>query len=376
MDYKAYLIRGDFSKNKAIFLDLFDKFTGFFIKSRPVKVEPKKILIVRNDHIGDIILCNQIFREVKKKFPNSHVTALVSNAAKPIIEKDPNIDEILVFDLFWRKKTISSFLEYLKFLKKLKQKKFDVGIDVRASLLSIFFFLWLPKIKKRVGYYNISGGKAFLTHPVFFEKKDHTVKFDLNVVEKGLEFKADDYWPKIFTDKKDKQEVDLFIKKNKLKKFICICPNARYELKTWKLEKFDEIIKHINKKYPDYKVILVGANEDEEKIDYLKKQNKNCLKLINFNLRALSILFKKSKFVMAMDSGPMHLAWVSDAKLIALLGPIDLTTMQPLKNSIIIHHKLECFPCQAIKCKKPKGKRCIDLISVEEVKNVVDEILK
>ena len=71
MEYKLYQQRLQSTKT-AVFYSLFDKLVSLFIRSKPVKIiSPKKILIIRNDHIGDVVLCSQVYREIKKKYPYS-----------------------------------------------------------------------------------------------------------------------------------------------------------------------------------------------------------------------------------------------------------------------------------------------------------------
>ena len=77
----------------------------------------------------------------------------------------------------------------------------------------------------------------------------------------------------------------------------------------------------------------------------------------------------------------MHLAYTmmkeADRKLIILWGPNPLNHVGPLRGKVI-HHKLDCYPCmrQEKECKRPEGQRCMDLISVEEVKNGIKRILE
>ncbi len=368
IQYKLYRTRFQ-GKRRAMFSYLFDKISSIFIKNKPIKItNPKKILIIRNDHIGDVVLCSHVYREIKKKIPDCKIIALVSPITKPLLEKNKNIDKIFVLGLFWRKLNIKSLRQYFKFLKKIKKEKFDVGIDIRGSLINIILFLWLPRIKKRAGYFNLNGGIAFLTNPFLYRKIEHTTKYDMDLVGKALGIKPENYFPEIVTDKKDKEKINKFIREHKLKKYICICPGATNKSKQWNQYKFDKLIKQISKKYPKHKIILIGGKEDEKLINWLNNKNKKCLKLINFNLRLLSLLFKKSQLVIANDGGPMHIAWVSEANLIALWGLKgyhQLTLMRPLKKSIILHH-LE---------KRKNIQNPTDLITVEEVKKTMEKIL-
>jgi len=358
--YQEYQTRNQ-TKKRAIVSYILDRIIGLFIKSKPVKIKKiKKILIIRNDHIGDVILCSQIYREIKRKFPDAKITAMIPKSSLALLKKNPHVDKIIPFGMFWRSPSFKSFRNYIKICKRIKKEKFDFGIDIRASFWNILFFLWMPGIKNRASYYNITGGNPFLTHPIKYEKIEHTVKFDMGLVAKALNFKVKNYWPEIVTDKEDEQKVKSFLKKHNLRKYICICPGASFDEKRWSLKKVDEIIKWFNKKYPKTKILLIGGLDDEEIIDNLLNENPKCMKLINYNLRLLSLLFKKSKLVMANDGGPLHLAWVSNADVIALEGPINLTTIGPLKKSRIL---------------VGKNKR-INSIKISEVKKEIKKILK
>lgn len=335
-DYTKYQTRLQ-TKKRAFISYILDKILGLFIKSKPKKLKKlKKILIIRNDHIGDVALCTQIYRELKRKFPSVEITAMVPESSKALLEKNPNVDKIIPFGMFWRSLSLKSFKKYLKIRKRIKKEKFDFAFDIRASFWNMFFFMWMCNIKNRASYYNITGGKPLLTHPIKYEKIEHTIKFDMDLVAKVLDFNVKNYWPEIITDKSDGLEIESFLKKNNLKKYICICPAASYAKKQFDLSKLDILIKWVRKEHPNVKIILSGGKNDKEVINSLHLKNPDCLKVINFNLRRLSLLFKKSELVIANDGGPMHLAWISGTKVIALEGPVNLDLNGPLKNSVII----------------------------------------
>ncbi len=63
-------------------------------------ISPKypRVLIVRPDRLGDVILSTALPREIKNSFPNSFVVMLVRNYAKDILSNNPFIDEIISID--------------------------------------------------------------------------------------------------------------------------------------------------------------------------------------------------------------------------------------------------------------------------------------
>jgi heptosyltransferase-2 len=58
--------------------------------------EPKNILIVRTDRIGDLVLTLPLAGLIKKQYPNSKVSFLVREYTKSIVNNHPFIDEVIV----------------------------------------------------------------------------------------------------------------------------------------------------------------------------------------------------------------------------------------------------------------------------------------
>ena len=83
-------------------------------------VEPKKnqraglfqrrILIIRQDRIGDVVLATSLPRELKKRWPGCHVAMLVRSYTASLLDNNPHLDEIIIDDFqpesrnssFWR----------------------------------------------------------------------------------------------------------------------------------------------------------------------------------------------------------------------------------------------------------------------------------
>jgi len=355
----------------------FDKITSLFVTHKKGAIKnPKKILFIRNDHIGDMVYSIQVFREIKKLFPNVKISVLTTQSNKELIEKDKNVDKIIVSDRFW-KGGIKGFLNYLKILKKIKNENFDVGVDLRRSKLNMFFYLFIPRIKKRAGYYNVNGGKAFLTHPFICEEKMINVKDITKMAGKIFGKNIKNYLPEIQTDKGDEEDFQKIIKKNKIKKYVVFSPGSTADSKRWPEKKFDELIERFNKKYSQHKIILSGANNDKELIKRLCNGRNYCVELINFNLRKMALVFKNSDVVVANDGCGSDISWVSGGKLVTLVGPVDIELHNPPKNTIVLHHKLPCYPCAWAKpCKRPYGKWCMDLITVDEVMEGINKFME
>ncbi len=324
------------------------------------KKKVKKILLIKNDMIGDIILSSNVFRELREEFPKAKITLVCSELNKSLVEKNPYFEEIIVLNSAPR--TFKDFLSYLKASIKIRKEKYDLGVELRGSFSNIFFLMFLPGIKYRIGFYSQYYGKFLLhygkTKKDYENKKRHCVLQRLDLINNGLGLNRKNYWPEIWTDKGDEKYTNKLMKKNGLKKkqFICIVPDSSMEKKAMPIEKFDLLIKHFEKNYPEKKILILGT--DKKKIDWLKKKHPQIIVLIKENLRVLYLLFKKSSLIIAHDGGPMHIAWVGRSPTLALIEKyLPLEYIEPLgKNGHYIYAELK-------------------KIKVSEITEKIDEIL-
>ncbi|MCF8260523.1 MAG: lipopolysaccharide heptosyltransferase family protein [Melioribacteraceae bacterium] len=107
-------------------------------------MENLRILIVRPDRLGDVVLATPIPREIKKQFPHAFIAVMVRKYTKDIFINNPHVDEILIFN---EAKGTKVFFDNLKAIKS-----FDF---THAFMLlpheKINWLLFLAGIKKRFG---------------------------------------------------------------------------------------------------------------------------------------------------------------------------------------------------------------------------------
>jgi len=136
------------------FSDIILNFIGyllFWIKPcEIIEEEVKSILLLKLERIGDLVLTTPAIREVRKRFPNACIKMVVNTYTKPIIENDPNINEVLIYD----KK--AGILGKVRFVQGLKQEKFDLAIDLgtRDLLFLSSFLIFLSRAKASIGLNN------------------------------------------------------------------------------------------------------------------------------------------------------------------------------------------------------------------------------
>ena len=326
---------------------------------------PKKILVIRNDRIGDMANSTNVFSALKENFPNAKITAIASKANRALIEKNKKIDKIITLDFAPR--TFKDIINFLKTSLKIRKEKFDIGIDLRGSYANILFLMYFGGVKYRIGFRNDTLylpwkrykfplyekylSKILLNYSMPKERwVEHCTVRRMKLLSEGLGIKYKEYWPEIATDKEDEKELNKFMKENKLKQFISFVPDAMQDRKQWPMKKWDKYITHIEKRHQKYKILLFGGGGDRKKLDNLHKKHPNTIVCFNLNLRLVYLLFKKSKLVTLQDGGTLNIAWPSRTNVIALI-PTEMPAcyIKPLgKNSVTIHENIKRIPVEKI----------------------------
>ena len=87
-----------------------------------------KVVINRSDAIGDTLLTLPMAKKLKKHFPNSHITFIVSPKTVPILEANPIVDDYWVYD-----KKVSAFKNIINLRDKFTNEKIDTYLYVGGS---------------------------------------------------------------------------------------------------------------------------------------------------------------------------------------------------------------------------------------------------
>ncbi len=107
------------------------------------------ILVIQQKMIGDVLLSSILCEGLKKKYPEATVDYLVYPNTIPVIKNNPFIDTIIPF----KKEYKESKRAFLGFLKKIREKKYQMVVDAYGKTESnlITMFSGAPK---KISYYK------------------------------------------------------------------------------------------------------------------------------------------------------------------------------------------------------------------------------
>lgn len=108
-----------------------------------------KILVIQNKMIGDVLASSTLCNTLKNEFPNAQIDYLIYPFTNPVVENNPNIDNLILFTDEAKKNK----LELLKFCFKIRKMKYDIVIDAYGKLESNLIVAF-SGTKTKIGFYK------------------------------------------------------------------------------------------------------------------------------------------------------------------------------------------------------------------------------
>ncbi len=306
---------------------------------------PKKFLIVRqHNQLGDLLAGVSVFRAIKEKYPQSHITLIVSPINYPGMIKNKFLDRIYIFD----KKKIYNPYYLVKFIKLLKE---DYDVTLVPVTVSVSFtsnlIARISNAKTRIGPLGLDGkpndSAFFFDRRVEIDWRRHP---DSNVSERSLDIirpfgiTTSNYKSEITFDDNDVKAAREFIdsfKNTKNDLLIGLHVGAGKPQNRWSLYKYAALIKRLNENYKaDF--YLTGSTGDREEISFVKENVPFELPaFINRKIPEVAALISLSDLFISNDTGIMHVAGTTSTPQISIFGPTNPLNWAPIgKNKLYI----------------------------------------
>lgn len=279
----------------------------------------KRIAIIKLSAMGDIIHAMVALQYIKRQYPNLQIDWFVENAFAPILENNPDINEIIKLDLKSIKKDKKEIINQIKLIKKYEKNSYDLVIDAQGLIKSAIVSFFLGK--NRVGFSKNSTREKLAS---FFYTKRVDIAYDKNAIERNIKVlsqalnfdiaKDDILNKKPFLFYKNENEV-IYEYLSKDKKNVLFVIGASWPSKMYSKEKFAKIINNL-----DENCLITWGNESEKDIANFIANISKAKVLPKLDLNSLKAIMSKVDLVIGNDTGPTHIAWALNIPSITLFG--------------------------------------------------------
>ncbi|MDH4193294.1 MAG: glycosyltransferase family 9 protein [Nitrospirota bacterium] len=343
-----------------------------------LEITPQRILVIKLSSLGDIVHALPAVAALRQRFPHARLTWLVKEAWAPILEDNPDIDEVLAVNL--------SLRNWPKIIRTLRSGQFDLVVDFqglfRSGLLGA-----ITGGTTRVGFARAREGATwFYTDyvPLPEDKPCAWRLLEIHAVDRNLaitEFLGAKSSVPVFHLPHltaDRLAVDAMLQAAAVKdheQLIALAPWTRSAIKSWPPERFVDLATELTQ-WPNVRVVLVGGpSEISSAKEFNLLASRGLINLVGrLPLRQLPLLLKRMQLFIGNDSAPLHLAVGVGTSVIAIFGPThpQATGPYPLEHHTVLRTDLPCSPCGSRRCRNPNYLECLQSISVEDLLREVE----
>ncbi len=355
----------------------------------------KRILVVKLADVGDVLTATPALRALRRTFPSSEITALISPHCREVLDGNTSVDRLLWFDKRrfdavggLRTPGLAAGLAGLGWT--LRRFGFDALVLLHhlttpqgaAKYAGLSLAAGAPI---RAGLDNGRGG--FLTHraPDRGFGARHEVEYWNDVV--GLLGVAPDYGPLEFPSPvRDGVTADALLDALPAPRVAIHAGAGSFSLaRRWPLEDYARLVQRLTA-HLDVSVVLVGGR-DEAGIGAALREAGPPDRILDLTGRTtlgqLGALLARCHLFVGNDSGVMHLAAAVGTDILALFGPSNHRAWgpwTPTARSIIIRADVPCSPClyRGDTLGTPEGcpaRPCLHMITPEQVVSSVEQLL-
>jgi heptosyltransferase III len=340
-------------------------------------IQPRNILIVRTDRIGDVVLSLPVAYSIKKFYPDCRITFLLKNYTKSLVENHPCVDNIIILKEKGNKILLG------KNIKEIAKYKYDSAILVSPKFVtSLIVFLSGIKVRIGTGYrwYSFLFNNKIYEHRKYAEK--HELEFNLDLLSTfGINETINPETVKFDLKPSSESEasVDNILAKNgilKNKPIIIVHPGSGGSAIDLPLHKFKELVKLLDEKLKAY-IIITGQETEKNICEELKISERIKNFAGQFNLSELVALINKASIFISNSTGPIHIAAALGKNVIGFYPKILSCSPQRWgpytnKKSIFVP-EINCTNCTRKQC---ESLDCMSSININSVFTRIDKIFQ
>ena len=341
----------------------------------------QRILLIKPDHLGDLLLATPALRWLRQTLPSARITALVGPWSSRIWLGNPDLDELIELPfpgferLPVRRRSLRPYVFLLKTAYQLRRGAYDAALLLRDDHWWGAALATLAAIPQRIGHAH-PRCRPFLTTALPYDPREHVTRQALAVVAAltrvPLPPEAVELLPTRFMPTPAEVAWAAAWHAEHCtynQRLIVLHPGTAGLMKQW-LPRSWVVVADALSADPRNRLLLTGGSTELELVNQIANAlNRPLLSLVGqTTIGQLTALFGHADLVVGLDSGPLHLAVSQGRPTLHLFGPSDQLRFGPWgspERHQVLNAAIACSPCGIFtSCKLGTiGPECMDAIS-------------
>lgn len=333
----------------------------------------RRVLAVRLDNIGDVVMLGPALRAMRSAMPEAHITLMASQAGAQAAALLPWIDEVIVHRAVWQElggaDAPDSRAQYL-LAEGIAERDFDAAFIFTSFAQSPYppaYVAYLAGIPVRVGQSKEWGGQV-LTHLVPALPDDaHEVDRNLHLL-RSVGMPAASTAMEVAIPAPARREAARLLEQSGLSApYIVVSPGASCAARRWPLSRFAQAAALLQAASAFDVVVIGSATETGQAGQLATRLGPRAASVAGLTgIASLAAVIEGASLVVCNDSGPMQLAEAVGTPMVVAFSGTELRSQfAPRRTpSVVLGRLTPCSPCRGLTCEQHLA--CLE-ITPEEV---------
>lgn len=347
-----------------------------------------RLLIVRPDHLGDVLLSTPAIQFIKRAQPDTEIHLLCGPWSADLLANYREIDLVLTlpFPGFQRQAgppKANPYRQILESARMLRKVGYDDAIIMRPDHWWGAMLAHLAGIPRRIGY-SLDGVSPFLTERLRHQRL-HAVEQNLRLAQAyahaspASEIQLD--FPVAPADNASVERMLIDWQFTGAKPIFCIHPGSGAMSKLWERDKWAATADALSEQFGAAIVITGTSNEMALVESIVGKMKESAIAMAGAtSVGQLAALYRRARLVLGADNGAIHLAAAVNTPTVTLFGPADPGEFAPWGDSrrhAIVTSTIGCRPCRILDWRNdnPEFHPCVREISVDRLLRVARTVI-
>jgi heptosyltransferase-1 len=351
---------------------------------RPPAAPPARILLLRLERIGDLLMSGAAIEAVRTLAPEATIDLVVGAWNADIAQRLAGIDRVETLDAPWlaRGAGDNGIGALLRQARGWRARGYDLAINFEGDIRS-HALMALSGAPVRVGF-DMAGGGPLLTRRAPHDPTQHTAENAARLVEAAFgrpSPEAHRFFRLRLPDEARARAATLL--GDGSERAIAVHASGGRAIKQWDVARFAASAARLAATH-GAAIVLTGAPSDAAIVAQMRRALEPATRVIDvsggIDLLTLAGVLERCALLVTGDTGPMHLAAAVGTPVVGVFGPSQPARYAPrIAAHRVVRIDLWCAPCNLIR-QPPERCRgvipdCLQGVTVDAVCEAADALL-